>query len=68
MINFECESCFQEYKVRDERAGQTLKCKSCGSKMRVPDGNDDVLEDFYEEDFDSKKENFRSLFEEKEII
>ena len=53
MINFECESCFQEYKVRDERAGQTLKCKSCGSKMRVPDGNDDVLEDFYEEDFES---------------
>lgn len=53
MIKFECDSCFQEYNVRDERAGQTLKCKSCGSKMRVPDGEDDLLEDFYEEDFES---------------
>ncbi|MCA9020931.1 MAG: hypothetical protein KDA74_12360 [Planctomycetaceae bacterium] len=53
MIKFECESCFQEYNVRDERAGQTLKCKSCGSKMRVPDGDDDLVDDFYEEDFEA---------------
>jgi len=35
-ISVQCEECFQSYKVKDERAGQTLKCKSCGSKMRVP--------------------------------
>tara|TARA_R110002095_G_scaffold124835_2_gene108368 strand:- start:4674 stop:6968 length:2295 start_codon:yes stop_codon:yes gene_type:complete len=46
MIKFECDTCFQEYKVRDDRAGQTLKCKSCGHKMRVPSGEDDVYDDF----------------------
>jgi len=35
-IAVQCEECFQSYKVKDERAGQTLKCKSCGSKIRVP--------------------------------
>ncbi|QDT93006.1 hypothetical protein [Gimesia algae] len=35
-ISVQCEECFQSYKVKDERAGQTLKCKSCGSKIRVP--------------------------------
>lgn len=35
-IAVQCEECFQSYKVKEERAGQTLKCKSCGSKMRVP--------------------------------
>ncbi|WP_339727427.1 hypothetical protein [uncultured Gimesia sp.] len=47
MIKVECDSCFQEYKVRDERAGQTLKCKSCGHKMRVPSGDEDLLDDVY---------------------
>ncbi|QDT44453.1 hypothetical protein Pan241w_45620 [Gimesia alba] len=49
MIKFECETCFQEYKVRDERAGQVLKCKSCGHKMRVPAGEDDLLDDMYDD-------------------
>lgn len=49
MIKFECETCFQEYKVRDERAGQILKCKSCGHKMQVPAGDDDVLDDVYDD-------------------
>tara|TARA_R110000868_G_scaffold164672_1_gene397479 strand:+ start:81175 stop:81681 length:507 start_codon:yes stop_codon:yes gene_type:complete len=35
-IAVQCEECFQSYKVKEDRAGQTLKCKSCGSKMRVP--------------------------------
>lgn len=49
MIKFECETCFQEYKVRDDRAGQILKCKSCGHKMRVPSGEEEPLDDMYEE-------------------
>lgn len=49
MIKFECETCFQEYKVRDDRAGQVLKCKSCGHKMRVPTGDDDLLDDMYDD-------------------
>ncbi len=53
MIKFECETCFQEYKVRDDRAGQVLKCKSCGSKMRVPTGDDDFEDDLYEEEYEA---------------
>lgn len=49
MIKFECETCFQEYKVRDDRAGQVLKCKSCGEKMRVPKADDDFEDELYEE-------------------
>ncbi len=49
MIKFECETCFQEYKVRDDRAGQVLKCKSCGEKMRVPKADDDFGDELYEE-------------------
>ncbi len=47
-ISVQCEECFQSYKVRDERAGQTLKCKSCGCKIRVPT-KDEGLEDLYED-------------------
>jgi len=49
VIKFECDTCFQEYKVRDERAGQTLKCKSCGQKMRVPTGDEELLDDIYDD-------------------
>ena len=58
MIKFECETCFQEYKVRDERAGQVLKCKSCGHKMRVPAGEDDLLDDMYD-DFEAPARSAR---------
>lgn len=53
MIKFECETCFQEYKVRDDRAGQVLKCKACGEKMRVPSGGDDLEDDLFEEEYQS---------------
>jgi len=43
-IEVQCDECFQSYQVRDERAGQTLKCKACGSRMRVPTA-DEELED-----------------------
>lgn len=41
-ISVQCEECFQSYQVKDERAGQTLKCKSCGSKMRVPAAEEEL--------------------------
>ncbi len=31
-----CERCGKQYSMRPERAGQTLPCRECGSKMRVP--------------------------------
>lgn len=47
-ISVQCDECFQSYKVRDERAGQALKCKSCGAKIRVPAADEEV-EDLYED-------------------
>lgn len=47
-ISVQCDECFQSYKVRDERAGQMLKCKSCGCKIRVP-AADEEIEDLYED-------------------
>tara|TARA_R110002111_G_scaffold262694_1_gene340151 strand:+ start:81280 stop:81705 length:426 start_codon:yes stop_codon:yes gene_type:complete len=46
-IEVQCDECFQSYQVRDERAGQTLKCKGCGSRMRVP-ATDEEPEDLSE--------------------
>lgn len=40
-IEVQCDECFKSYQVRDERAGQTLKCKACGSRMRVPSGDEE---------------------------
>lgn len=47
-ISVQCDECFQSYKVKDERAGQTLKCKSCGSRMQVPTA-DEAPEDLFED-------------------
>lgn len=46
-IHVQCDECFQSYKVKEERAGQTLKCKSCGSRMQVPEA-DEETEDLFE--------------------
>ncbi len=47
-ISVQCDECFQSYKVRDDRAGQMLKCKSCGAKIRVP-AADNEIEDLNED-------------------
>ncbi|QDT29182.1 hypothetical protein Enr10x_45310 [Gimesia panareensis] len=65
MIKFQCEFCFQEYNVRDDRAGQTLKCKSCGQKMRVPSGDDDLQDDLYEEDEEVYQRSSRPVRKQK---
>lgn len=36
MIEFNCESCQKHYRVKDELAGKTAKCKECGNTFRVP--------------------------------
>lgn len=35
-IAFSCEQCGANYKVDADRAGQTAKCRHCGTKLRVP--------------------------------
>ncbi len=36
MIEFSCPSCQKPYRVNDELAGKTAKCKQCGSAFQVP--------------------------------
>ncbi len=36
MIEFNCESCQKHYRVKDELAGKTAKCKQCGHVLQVP--------------------------------
>lgn len=36
MIEFTCESCQKFYRVNDELAGKTAKCKQCGHTFQVP--------------------------------
>ncbi|MBM81011.1 MAG: hypothetical protein CMJ78_10515 [Planctomycetaceae bacterium] len=40
-IEFACEMCGEEYRVRDERAGAEFNCRSCGELIAVPDGDGD---------------------------
>ncbi|MDB5388284.1 MAG: hypothetical protein JWM11_3930 [Planctomycetaceae bacterium] len=42
-IEVTCDSCSISYRVKDERAGTTIKCKECGSRIKVP--NEDSEED-----------------------
>lgn len=36
LISFQCEQCGQRYKVEETRAGQSGRCRQCGSALRVP--------------------------------
>lgn len=40
-IRFNCADCGKEYKVPAKFAGKKVKCKKCGAKIRVPDGDED---------------------------
>jgi DNA-directed RNA polymerase subunit RPC12/RpoP len=35
-IDFSCASCGQQYRVKEEFAGKSTKCRKCGSKVTVP--------------------------------
>ncbi len=35
-IEVSCDSCSNSYRVKDDRAGTTIKCKVCGSRIKVP--------------------------------
>jgi predicted Zn finger-like uncharacterized protein len=38
-ISVECQDCHRSYKVDDRLAGKKVKCRNCGSLLRVPDGD-----------------------------
>jgi WD40 repeat protein len=37
-IQVACEECGKRYRYSDERAGQTVECKACGSDIEIPGG------------------------------
>ena len=37
-IGVECDECGARYKLPDNRAGETIRCKSCGADIEVPSG------------------------------
>ncbi len=37
-IQVACEECGKRYRYSDERAGQTVECKECGSDIEIPGG------------------------------
>ena len=39
MIHFTCPACRKTYKVADEFAGRTTKCRNCGQALRVPESS-----------------------------
>ena len=36
MIEFSCPSCDRKFRVKDEYAGKTARCKECGAAMPIP--------------------------------
>lgn len=43
MIQFDCTKCRLHYRVSDKYAGKSVRCKSCGSIIRIPStGPDNV--------------------------
>lgn len=46
-IELFCEFCGERHRLRDDAAGRTIKCKGCGTKIEVPEGNgDDSFDDY----------------------
>lgn len=41
MIKFDCSSCAQSYRVKDEYAGKRVKCKACGTVNTIPSAPQD---------------------------
>ncbi len=39
-IRAQCGACFAQFNVKDQFAGQTLRCKTCGEKFRIPAADD----------------------------
>lgn len=44
-ITIECGDCSDSYKVKDEKAGTRVKCRTCGATIKVPSGDDDGEDD-----------------------
>lgn len=38
-LSFACESCGKSYECSDDLAGRSLRCKQCGSVVRIPGGS-----------------------------
>jgi len=58
-IEVTCDDCFHSFRVRDEHAGKSIKCKECGAKMRVPEGEDELPEPARRSSTKSKKSSSR---------
>lgn len=43
-ITVACAACEKKYRVGDDKAGSVIRCKDCGEKIRIPDGDDDFEE------------------------
>jgi hypothetical protein len=55
-IHISCPGCGEEYRVRDEAAGKSFKCKVCGKSIPIPD---DDLDEFEEVERPRKKKKKR---------
>lgn len=44
-IEISCPQCGEEFRVRDEAAGKSFKCKVCGTTIRIPEDDDDEDDD-----------------------
>lgn len=40
-IEIVCDDCGNKYRVSDDKAGSKVRCRECGSRIDVPDGDDD---------------------------
>ena len=58
-IEVTCDACFHSYRVRDEHAGKSIKCKECGAKIRVPEDDEEIPEPARHSSSKSKKSGSR---------
>jgi|GEM_PF-3275182 len=49
-IRAECQSCFSVYNVSNELAGKSVRCKSCGTAVKIPRPNQDDELDLFSTD------------------
>lgn len=49
-IEISCSTCGAEFRVKDDAAGKSFTCKSCGAKIAIPHLDDDFPQDDFEDE------------------
>ena len=49
-IEFACDECDKQYRVRDDLAGRKIRCKECGTGLQIPSDEEPLFDEIDEDE------------------